>query len=133
MNQISSFLFIFIISFSLAISPVISSPLFYSQKGNSVAFAQTFKTESQESAFLPLVPNVAFAQSDKSAPSDSFSLTVTVSTSCPGLAPVPAGTNRLIRLTVTIMATTLMALVVPTNYLDVEELIRLMGVAVQIL
>ena len=54
------------------------------------------RLRSQASAFLPLIPNVAFAQSDKSGspPSDSFSLTVTVSTSCPGLAPVPAGTQQ---------------------------------------
>ena len=63
-----------------------------------MAFAQIEKHKTESFVPFPLIPNVAFAQSDKSgnpssAPSDSFSLTVTASTSCPGLAPVPPGTN----------------------------------------
>src|SRR4029078_6839357 len=44
---------------------------------------------------FPFTPNVAFALSDKAGdpPSASFPLTVSVSTSCPGMSPVRAGTS----------------------------------------
>src|SRR5687767_14973935 len=99
-NRILSFLFIFLISSSLALSPILSSPAFYlSQKGPNVAFAQTDKSGDQPSFSFPLAPNVAFAQSDKGGdqPSASFSLTViSGGTSCddPSPDPVNAGTNQ---------------------------------------
>ena len=99
-NRIFLFFCIFLISSSLAISPILSSPVFYlSQKGPNVAFAQTDKSGDQPSFSFSLGPNVAFAQSDKGGdqPSASFSLTViSGGTSCddPSPDPVNAGTNQ---------------------------------------
>jgi RTX calcium-binding nonapeptide repeat (4 copies) len=94
-KRILCFLFFFIILLSLSLSPITSSPLFYNQKDTSVTFAEADKEGNQLPFFFPLTPNIAFAQSDKSGdpPSASFPLTVQVSTSCPGMSPVPAGTN----------------------------------------
>ena len=89
-NRILSFLFIFIISSSLALSPIISSPIFYSQKDTNVAFDETDSREDPLSAFLPLTPNVAFAQTDTAdQPSASFSLLVVSGTSCNDPSPNP--------------------------------------------
>ena len=57
-------------------------------------FAKTDKQIYSPAFHLPFIPNVVYGQIDKSGnqPSASFPLIVTVSTSCPGLAPVPAGT-----------------------------------------
>src|SRR5206468_9253129 len=95
-NRILFFVSIFLISSSLVLSPILSSPVFYSQKGPSFTFAQTDQAEDQASISFPVVPNVAFAQADQAEdqPSASFPLTVEVSTSCPGLPPIPAGTNQ---------------------------------------
>ena len=98
-NRILSFLFILIISSTLALSPIISS-----QIGSSAAFLEINKQEDSLSeidirgdsfsAFLPLFRNVAYGQTDTSGdqPSASFPLTVQV-IYCPGEDPVPAGTN----------------------------------------
>ena len=105
-NRILSLLFIFIISSTLALSPIVSSPLFYSQKGSSAAFLEIDKQEDSLSkistlgdsfsALLPLIPNVAYGQSDKSGdpPSASFPLIAALATSCsPSNPPPPPGTN----------------------------------------
>ena len=105
-NTILSFLFILIISSTIALSPIISSPLFYSHKGSSVAFLETNKQEDSLSeidtqgdsfsTILPLIPNVAYGQTDKSGdpPSAPFPLIAALSTSCsPSNPPPPPGTN----------------------------------------
>ena len=91
-KRILSLLFISIISSTLALSPITSSPLFYSQKGTSVSFAEPAKQGNQLPFFFSLMPNVAFGQSAESGepPSASFSLTVTVT--CPGSDTIPPGT-----------------------------------------
>ncbi len=90
-NRLISFLFILIISSTLAFSPIISSPLFYSQKGSSAAFDDD-NQRNPLSTFFPLIPNVAFGQSAESGqpPSASFSLTV-ADPSCdnPGTVTTP--------------------------------------------
>ncbi|TLX89002.1 MAG: hypothetical protein E6K94_11245 [Thaumarchaeota archaeon] len=94
--SIVSIAFIFVISFSLIVAPTVSSSYFsVDKKGLQEALAQTNKQDNRQFASFPLIPNLAFAQSNKSGepPSASFPLTVTVSTSCPGMAPVPAGTS----------------------------------------
>ena len=105
-NRVLSFLFIFLISSSLALSPILSSPLFYSQKAPNVGSAEIdnqgdplseIDTQGDSfSAILPLIPNVAYGQSDKSGdpPSASFPLIAALSTSCsPSNPPPPPGTN----------------------------------------
>ena len=88
-NRILYFASIFLISSSLALSPILSSPVFYSQKGpnvesdftatairNGVASPQIVNTGNQPSATFALFPNVAFALTAESEnqPSDSFAL-----------------------------------------------------------
>ena len=100
-NRILTILFFFLVASSLPLSPVLSS-LLYDQKappvenagGKSssitfpllpnVAFSQTDNAGAQPWPSLPLFPNVAFAQTAESGsqPSDSFSLTVS-SVDCP--------------------------------------------------
>ena len=142
-GSIISIAFILLISSTLILSPILSSPMFYNAKDPNVPPAivnpanqpstsfpllpnvspAIVNTANQPSAVsFSLFPNVVYAQSDNSGdqpssssssssfslfpnvayaqtaepenqPSASFPLTVTVSTSCPGLAPVPAGTS----------------------------------------
>ena len=101
-NRIIFFSFIFLISSSLVLSPILSSHAFYNQKSRNLASAQIDNSGNQPSTSFslppnlasaqidnsgnqpstsfsfPLFPNVAFAQTaeSESQPSDSFSLTV---------------------------------------------------------
>ena len=103
-NRILSLLFMSIVSSTLALSPIISSPLIYNQKESNLPLAEidnqgehVSEIDNQGaplSAFLPLIPNVAFGQTDngQDQPSSSFSLTVTAaSCAVPGGGPPTNG------------------------------------------
>ena len=107
-------LFFFLVASSLPLSPVLSSTLLYDQKASNVKNAQIdIAGDKSSSLSFPVLPNVAFAQTDnagdqswpslslfsnvafaqtpesESQPSDSFSLTVLAV--CPG--PGGSGTT----------------------------------------
>ncbi|HEY9491982.1 MAG TPA: calcium-binding protein, partial [Nitrososphaeraceae archaeon] len=90
-HSIISITFIFVITFSLIVTPILLSSGFSVGKKGLDDFIQTTKQqENNPFASIPLIPNVAFAQTDTSdQPSASFSITVVSGTSCSDPSPNP--------------------------------------------
>ena len=90
-SSIISTAFIFVIAFSLIVSPIpLSSDFSVGKKDSKDVFTETKKLQNNLFAYLLLIPNVAFAQTDSTdQPSASFSLTVISGTSCSDPSPDP--------------------------------------------